>query len=88
MFINYSTQTGLSINTFRTPSGYANSDIIGLVDDICAGKDSCCPLDGSKAALEDGSLWAECPDETLEDLHALICEHEKNAIGNKSNTDK
>lgn len=76
MFINYSANSGISINSFRNPNGYANSDVTGLVDDIAGGRDGCCPLEGAKAALEDGSLWqgSNATQEILEEIHAAITE--------------
>lgn len=78
MFINYSVNAGISINSFRQPSGYANSEVTGLVDDILAERDGCCPLDGAKSALEDGALWAgsDATAEVLEMVHSAICEWE------------
>lgn len=77
-FINYSVNSGVSINTFRQAGGHANEDITGLVDDMMTGRDGCCPLDGSKAALEDGSLWqgSDATQEVLEQLHSAICNWE------------
>lgn len=79
MFINYSPLTGVSINSFRQPSGYANWDVDGLVVDIIAGRDSSCRLEGAKDALEDGSLWPDndVVQEVLEEVHAAICDWEK-----------
>lgn len=78
MFINYNVNTGISINTYRQASGYANSDVNGLVDDILAGRDGSCPLDGAKDALEDGYLWAgtDATPEILEEIHSAVCEWE------------
>lgn len=75
-FINYSPVTGLSISTFRSAEGYANGDVIGLVEDIHAGRPGNCPLDGALDAIEDGALWQDADQETLEELHALIANHE------------
>lgn len=75
-FINYNAHTGLSINTYRAPEGYANSDVTGLVEDIHAERSGCCPLEGALEALEDGSLWQDADQEILEELHALISSHE------------
>lgn len=76
-FINYSVNTGLSINTYRQPNGYANSDVSGLVDDILAERDGNCPLEGAKELLESDS-WqgSNATPELLEQLHALIREFE------------
>lgn len=78
MFINYNVNTGISINTYRHASGYANSDVTGLIDDILAGRHGNCPLDGAKDALEDGALWqgSNATQEILEEIHAAICEWE------------
>lgn len=78
MFINFDVNTGLSINSYRKPNGYANDDIGGLVDDILADRCGNCPLEGAKAALESGGYWqgSNATQELLEELHALICEHE------------
>ena len=81
MFINNCPSLGLSINSFRKASGYANSDVVGLVDDIIAERAGSCPLEGAKEALEDGAAWqgSDATPELLEQLHALICEHEEMA---------
>ena len=65
MFINYNVNTGIS-------------DVTGLVDDILAERDGCCPLGGAKDALEDGTLWAgsDATTEMLEEIHSAICEWE------------
>ena len=78
MFINYDENTGLSINTYRHPGGYANSDVAGLVDDILAGHTGCCPLEGAIAVLEDGGMWAgsNATPALLEELHLLATEYE------------
>lgn len=72
-FINFDTTTGLSINTYRSPNGYANSDVIGLVEDIVAGSSGNCPLDGALEILESND-WAgaSATPELLEDLVTLI----------------
>lgn len=82
MFINYNVNSGISINTFRNPNGYANSDVTGLVDDIAAERDGCCPLEGAKEALEDGTLWqgSNATPEILEALHTAITEYENSNI--------
>lgn len=81
MFINYDVNTGLSINTFRKPNGYANDDIGGLVEDVLAEKNTCCPPEGAKELLEDGSCWngSNVTPELPEELHALICDYEAEA---------
>ena len=79
MFINNCPTTGITINSFRKARGYANSDVVGLVDDILNGRPGCCPLEAAKDALEDGSLWDD-DDHTKEAtslIHTLICQHEE-----------
>lgn len=78
MFINYNVNTGIRINIHRQVEGVANSYVTGLVDDILAERNGCCPLDGAKDALEDGSLWAgsDATPEILEEIHSAICEWE------------
>jgi hypothetical protein len=81
-FINFNVNTGISIDTYRGASGYANSDVAGLVDDIVNGVDGNCPLEGAKEALEDGAVWsnsAATPD-VLELLHGTIT-HFEDACG-------
>ena len=59
---------------------YGKDDIVGLVDSMIVGSTSSAPVDGVKAALEDGSLWADlCAKHgddavqgALEELHALL----------------
>lgn len=78
MFINYNVNTGISITTHRQVLGVANSYVTGLVDDILAERNGCCPLDGAKDALEDGTLWtgSDATPEILEEIHSAICEWE------------
>lgn len=52
LFINFDVNTGLSINTFRKPNGYYNEDVIGLVEDMAADRNGCCPLEGALEMLE------------------------------------
>lgn len=78
-FINFAPMTGVSINTFRKPEGYANDDVRGLVEDIRANRAGTCDLDGAKAALEDGSLWNDDGQEALELLHSAISDFEVEA---------
>lgn len=73
-FINFDPARGLSIATYRQPQGACNGDVLGLVEDIRAGRPGCCDLEGAKAALEDGSLWTDDDQETLELLHAAVSE--------------
>lgn len=78
MFINYQLKTGLSITTDRLP-GASAGDIVDLTIAFEIGTGGvCCDLDGAKDALEDGAVWEDTPisQETLEEIHALICEHE------------
>lgn len=79
LFINYNANTEtLSVNTFRN-TGYYNEDVCGMVEDIVTGVNSCCPLDGALAALEDGAAWAgtNATEEILEMLHDAIVSYEQ-----------
>lgn len=78
-FINFDPMSGVSIDTFRKPEGSANDDVRGLVEDIHADRPGCCDLDGAKAALEDGSLWSDDDQKTLELLHSAIRDFEAEA---------
>jgi hypothetical protein len=59
---------------------YGADDIVGLVDSMIKGSTSSAPVEGARAALEDGSLWSElCNEhgdtavqEALEELHSLL----------------
>jgi hypothetical protein len=78
-FINYNAHSGqISIKTYRQSQGYAHEDVGGLVEGIAAEQFGCCPLEGAKAALEDGFYWkgSNATQEILEDVHNAICEHE------------
>ena len=75
-FINYDPATGVAINTYRQPNGYANDDVVELVDDMVAGRPGNCPLEGAKDALEDGSLWNDEDEHIINQIHNLIQEHE------------
>jgi hypothetical protein len=75
-FINYRPLTGLFITTYRQPYGYMNEDVIGLAEDIASRRTGCCPLEGAKGALEDGSLLANIDQEIVEELYNHICEFE------------
>ena len=58
---------------------YGKGDIGDLADSVTTGTGSIsCPLEGAKAALEDGSYWqgSNVTAEALEEIHAAICEHE------------
>lgn len=85
MFINYDPNTGFSINTSRQPRGYANDDVTGLVDDVMAERCGCCPLEGAKAALEDGHVWqgSSVSYELIEEIHDVITQWEdgRRALG-------
>jgi hypothetical protein len=76
-FTWYSISLGADINTYRSPRGYANSDVIGLADDILGYQPGSCPLKGAKDALEDGSLWQHFDAQLLELLHDAITTYEK-----------
>ena len=85
MFINfYNTTQDVSINSYRTARGYANSDVLGLIEDIIEGRRGSCPLDGAKDALEDGECLADLREKhgddtvqnVVERLHAMIECHE------------
>jgi len=74
MFINYSANAGITLNT-KPNAGWQNDDVIGLIDDILSERDSSCPLSGALDALEDGSLWGDdVAAEVLEVVHAAILE--------------
>lgn len=77
-FINYHPVTGVSINTYREPGGYFNDDVCGLVSDMVSEQPGCCPLEGSREALEDGGLWEDYEQAIIEHLHGFITEWEKN----------
>jgi len=72
MFINYMPDEGITISSRRQCYGYASCDVIGLVEDISAGVPGCCPLGGAQEALEDGSLWGDRDQSTLEAIHSAI----------------
>lgn len=78
-FINFTPMAGVSIDTYRKPEGSVNDDVRGLVEDIRANRAGTCDLDGAKAALEDGSLWSDDDQETLELVHNAINESEAEA---------
>lgn len=55
LFINFDPVAGLTIGPMRSPAGYANSDITGLIDDMvvqCAGN---APLNGALESLANGA---------------------------------
>ena len=56
MFINYDPIKGITINSFRNPNGYANSDVKGLLEDMILANPGCCPLAGSWDAIHDDEL--------------------------------
>lgn len=78
MFINFCTISGLSINTFRKPEAIACDDVGELIEEMKKGHDAVCDLAGAKDLLEDGAYWngSDVTAEDLEEVHALICEHE------------
>ena len=78
MFINFDTMTGLSINSFRNPSAIACDDVGDLINEMKKGNDAVCDLAGAKDLLEDGAYWngSDVTQEDLEEVHALIIEHE------------
>ena len=73
LFINYSVNTGLSINAYRGANGYANSDVSGLVEDIIADRNGNCPVDGALEMLESDE-WSgtNATPELLDELAMLI----------------
>lgn len=76
LFLNYNADTKtVSVNTFRN-AGYANFDVIGLVDDIVMGVSGCCDIEGALDAVRDGSVWADtnATTEILEMIDDAICE--------------
>lgn len=78
-FINYDADTDhLSISTFRN-TGYANSDVLSLVDGIHFSDSGNCELEGAKEALEDGSIWMDEDEHIVNQLLNLIQEHEAKA---------
>jgi hypothetical protein len=83
MFINNCPTFGITINAFRKANAVMSEDVAGLIDDILSERAGCCPLEGAKAALEDGAAWAgtDATPELLEQLYNLICEYEETANG-------
>ena len=73
-FINFSPASGISIDRYRAPGACINEDVRGLVADMRDNRAGTCELDGSLAALEDGSLWGDDDQTILELLHASIRE--------------
>jgi len=59
---------------------YGKTDITGLVDSMIVGCTASAPVDGAKAALEDGAIWADlCAKHgddavqgALEELHSIL----------------
>jgi len=78
-FINFHRITGLSLSQTRDAE-YLQADVTGLVDNMMDGHDGCCPLEGAKDALEDGSLWKDEHQESLEAIHALLSTSRAQAI--------
>lgn len=79
MFINFSTISGLSINTYRKPEAIACDDVGELIEEMKRGHDAVCDLSGAKDLLEDGAYWngSDVTPEDLEVVHALICDYEE-----------
>lgn len=81
-FINYNASSDhISIDSFRNPDGYANSDIGGLAENLKDGLPGNVPLDGALDALEDGEFLSKLDDsngkwgtlkEAVEALHEAI----------------
>ena len=71
-FINFDPLTGFSVTTYRNQVTWCG-DVTDLVSDARSNNAACCPIDGAKDALEDGSLWEDDDQETIEDLHNVIC---------------
>lgn len=78
-FINYNNGEGLTLTEF---AAYAETDIQDFVDSVQRDISQSAPLDGALAALEDGSLWADDQQPLIEEIHALITEHERTAMPN------
>lgn len=71
-FINYDKNTGLSIDTFRNPSGTIG-EITDLVEAVKSGSESItCQLEGAQDALEDGMIWGDGDQEALEEVYNTI----------------
>lgn len=78
-FINYNELSGVTFATYRNPAGYANGDVLDLIDDIAKGNTDAC-FDGdlvqARHALEDGAALGKLCDkyvqEIVEDVHAAI----------------
>ena len=83
MFINYNVNYGIRISSYREPQGYFNSGVTGLVDDIVAERDGCCPLEGALELLE-SDIWqgSNATTEILEEIVQAIenYERELNAV--------
>lgn len=86
MYINFHKPSGSL--TIDSNAAHGVEDIGYLAD--CLESDgvragcASCPLEGAKDTLEDGEYWqgAHVSPETLEELHALICEYEDGQIVN------
>lgn len=77
LFINYDFNVGLSVSPERNPTGYANSDVQGLVEDMMSDcLHSSCPFDSALEALEDGALWSEEEREVVESIRVIVLNHE------------
>lgn len=79
MFINFDTNNGLSINSYRSPQA-AVGDIGDLALAVTMNGNECitCELDGAKEALEDYGYWEGSPVsvESLSSILTAIFEHE------------
>jgi hypothetical protein len=80
MFINYTVNNGLSIDTFRAPVASV-TDLADIAEAITEGREEnlTCSIEGNEIdVLEDGSYWnnSNASTESLEELHALIKEYD------------
>lgn len=76
-FINYNTNTGFTIDTYRNPN-CAFGEITDVVKAINNEDENvCCSLDGAKDALEDGSIWEDSDQTAIEALHTYITDFER-----------
>lgn len=74
MFINYTTESGISISSYRHPECYYGN-IVDMARDIKNGYNISCPLEGAMDALEDASLWKDVDLEIIEDIYNSIIEY-------------
>ncbi|MNC03810.1 hypothetical protein D3C87_1850870 [compost metagenome] len=64
----------------RSQPAYGGEDVIDLVDAMIRGQTSSAPVEGAKAALEDGEIWGYLGEqhgeaavqEVLEELHDFL----------------